>query len=591
MKFWFQFPATLSSDATRAHRRRSLLLAVALIAVLPLAWRGTSCGQDFDFHLQSWLEAVSHWRAGILYPHWAASANYLAGEPRFVFYPPLSWMLGGLLGLILPWSWTPVAYALIALLGAGFAFRAMAREWMPLDSATIAACMYVLNPYMLFVLYERAALAELLAATWIPLLVLFALRQRRAFVPLTVTIAALWLSDPPAAVMGCYALVLLVAAAAVRERANPDKVRRLVARAAGAVPLGLALAAFWLVPAICEERWVEIGRALGPLMHAEDSFLFRYVPLPATSGDLRFNTIYHNGILRTVSWIGLVLIAGSALAAWLSRGKRNALWTPLVVLGAAIVFLQFRFSEWLWRTLPELKYLQFPWRWLLVLAIVGAALAGLAIRHEQTTRQAVARRAAILLALACGMAALSAIVFWQPCDDEDNIPAQIAAFPTTGFAGTDEYTPAGAENDIIQQGLPPIRLLRSADGEESPTDDNPQWTSDAAQEVAAAMAISGSNPEEMTATIASSSAGFAVLRLMDYPAWRVTVNGTELRERPHRSDGLMVVPIAAGTNRIEVRWRLTRDQTGGILLSLAALAITLALAWKGRAKSDTVGIS
>ena len=591
MKFWFQFPATPSSDATRAQRRRSLLLAVALIAVLPLAWRGTSCGQDFDFHLQSWLETVNHWRAGILYPHWAASANYLAGEPRFVFYPPLSWMLGGLLGLILPWSWTPVAYALIALLGAGFAFRAMAREWMPPDSATIAACLYAVNPYMLFVLYERGALAELLSATWIPLLVLFSLRQRRALVPMTVTIAALWLADPPAAVMGCYALVLLVAAAAVRERAHPDKAQRLVARSAAAVPLGLALAGFWLVPAIIEEPWVEIGRALGPLMHVEDSFLFRYVPLPAASGDPRLNTIYHNGILRTVSWIGLVLIIGSALAAWLARGKRNALWTPLVVLGAAIVFLQFPFSDWLWRTLPELKYLQFPWRWLLVLTIVGAALAGLALRHEQTTRRAVAGRAAILLALACGMAALSAIAFWQPCDDEDNIAAQIASFPTTGFAGTDEYTPAGAENGRIQQGLPRIRLLKSAVGEESPTEDNPQWTSDPAQEIAGVIAISGTSPDAMTATIATSSAGFAVLRLMDYPAWRVTLNGTELRERPHRSDGLLVVPLAAGTNRIEVRWRLTQDQTAGILLSLAALAITLALAWKGRANSDAVGIS
>ncbi len=591
MKFWFQFPATLSSDATRAQRRRSLLLAVALIAVLPLAWRGTSCGQDFDFHLQSWLEAVSQWRAGILYPHWAASANYLAGEPRFVFYPPLSWMLGGLLGLILPWSWTPVAYALIALLGAGFAFRAMAREWMPLDNATIAACLYVVNPYMLFVLCERGALAELLAAAWIPLLVLFALRERPALVPLTVTIAALWLTDPPAAVMGCYALALLVAAAALRERAHPDKVKRLLGRSAGAVPLGLALAGFWLVPAICEQPWVEIGRALGPLMHADNSFLFRYVPLPATSGDLRLDTIYHNGILRTVSWIGLVLIVVFALAAWLSRGKRNALWTPLAVLGAAIVFLQFPSSDWLWRTLPELKYLQFPWRWLLVLAIVGAALAGLAIRHEQTTRRAVARRAAILLALACGMAALSAIVFWQPCDDEDNIAAQIASFTTTGFAGTDEYTPAGAENGRIQQGLPQVRLLKSANGEESPTEDNPPWTSDPAQEIAGVIAISGTSPDAITATIASSSAGFAVLRFMDYPAWRVTLNGAELRERPHRRDGLMVVPIAPGTNRIEVRWRLTQDQTAGILLSLAAFAITLALAWKGRANSDAIGIS
>jgi hypothetical protein len=56
VKFWFRFPASASSEATRVQRRRSLLLAVVGIAVLPLAWRGTSCGQDFDFHLQNWQE-------------------------------------------------------------------------------------------------------------------------------------------------------------------------------------------------------------------------------------------------------------------------------------------------------------------------------------------------------------------------------------------------------------------------------------------------------------------------------------------------------------------------------------------------------
>jgi len=182
-------------------RRRSLLLAVVGIAVLPLAWRGTSCGQDFDFHLQNWQELVAHWQHGAIYPHWAESANYLAGEPRFVFYPPLSWILGGLLGAILPWTWTPVAFTLLALLGAGFSFRAMAREWMPEDSATVAACLYVVNPYMLFVAYERGAMAELLAATWLPLLVLFGLRARQSLLPLAVTVAAIWLTNAPAGVM------------------------------------------------------------------------------------------------------------------------------------------------------------------------------------------------------------------------------------------------------------------------------------------------------------------------------------------------------------------------------------------------------
>ena len=69
---------------------------------------------------------------------------------------------------------------------------------------------------------------------------------------------------------------------------------------------------------------------------------------------------------------------------------------------------------------------------------------------------------------------------------------------------------------------------------------------------------------------------------MDYPAWRVILNNSESQTHLHRSDGLLVIPIAAGVSIIHIRWRITPDQSAGMALTLAALAFTLIYAWSER---------
>ena len=577
MRVSFHFPHRLSSNATRQHRRRSLILACAAIAVLPLAWRGTSCGHDFDFHLQSWLEVVHHWREGILYPHWDSSANYGAGEPRFVFYPPVSWFMGAILGALLPWSWTPVAFTLIALIGCGLSFFTMAREWMPEDAAAVAACIYLLNPYLMFVAYERAAYGELLSAIWLPLLVLYGLRQKPGLLPLSLVIAALWLTNAPSAVMGCYLLAFLVLITAVRDRSY-----KLIGRAAGAVAMGLGLASFYIVPAAWEQRWVEIARAIGPGMRVEDSFLFGHT-----------GEAFHDQVLRTASWIAVIMLAVAVIAAAFPQRKKqpNPIRTPFIATVIAICILLLPFSDILWRHAPELRFLQFPWRWLLVLGVVMASLIGLALRGgllEATTRKTILIRAISMLTLAVLMASLAASLFWQPCDDEDNISAQRVTYRDGGFEGTDEYTTADADNADIQQDLPLVRVLKTADSDEADSSiaENPEWKVDAVDTVNAQVRVDRWRSESKQVEISLSAPAYAVFRLMDYPAWQVQVDGKPVPERPHRDDGLLTLPLGAGQSNVTIRYAATWDVKLGRGLSLLALCVVLAIFLKTKRRRN-----
>ena len=125
----------------------AIILFAALVAITPELIRGNSCGHDFDFHLVSWFDALNAWRHGILYPHWTPSANYGAGEPRFVFYSPLTWMMGAALGAFLPWTWVPIALTFLLLAGTGLATRALAREALSEDAATLAGCAALFSGY------------------------------------------------------------------------------------------------------------------------------------------------------------------------------------------------------------------------------------------------------------------------------------------------------------------------------------------------------------------------------------------------------------------------------------------------------------
>jgi hypothetical protein len=375
------------AQAVRRHRLfgPAILLVVAMIAAAPVRLHGPFCGDDFQFHAISWLDAQHSWRQGIVYPHWAPSPNYGAGEPRFLFYPPLTWMLGAALGLVLPWGWVPVTLAFLLLAATGLATRKLAREMLPEPPAILTGCIAIFSLQALFTAYDRAAFGELTGGCWIPLVLLFALRDfspiaslwRRTLdgstVPLALVVAGAWLSNVPVGVMTSYLLAVVVIAAALLARSWFP-----IVRAAIAVALGLATAAVYLLPAVWEQRWVDSLEATGvsvePGLAIENNWLFGHSDLISMQ--------WHNVFLRSVSRLVLTMIViaiVSAIVCWRRRRfatRQRRLWIILACIPAAILLLQLPISLPIWNLLPKLRFLQFPWRWLVALeAPMGILLA------------------------------------------------------------------------------------------------------------------------------------------------------------------------------------------------------------------------
>jgi hypothetical protein len=547
------------------------LLLTTFAAVGVLLTRGPSCGHDFDFHLVSWMEVARDWHSGLFFPHWLTSGNFGAGEPRFVFYPPGSWILGALLGILAGWHAAPLLFTAICLLAGGFAMRHFARMWLAPGAATAAACLYIANPYTLFVAYERTAYGELMAAALMPLLLSFAVRPVPPIAWLSLTIAGIWLVNAPSGVIACYTLLwiaLLRLLAAPELRPNGERRARASLHIGIATAIGVALAGFYIAPAAYQQRWVEVVRAIGPNMRYQDSYLFHHTGEPQ-----------HDAVLHAASVIACVLIA-AALAGfllWRSAREQRALLL-LASLPPLILLMLVPISAPIWHAAPHLRFVQFTWRWLMVLAPVATLLIVGAIA-SRGSRTALVAGSAILCSLSVVILTPRA---HQHCDEEDNVSAQMKLMHDgDGQEGTDEYTPRETDNSEIAQDQPDVRVLRSAHAEEpdSSRQENPEWQADPAAEIHATITTPEWTPERRSIVIDTPASGFALIRLMSYPAWEIRRNGRTLDQLPRREDGLLTVPVAQGRSEINVRWRTTPDAWVGRSLSLFGILFWLA-AWR-----------
>lgn len=555
-------PAGTQEKGWRAWSFALLVSAtVALAIVAPFWFLGNASGHDIAFHASNWLDVASQWKQGVLYPHWAEWANGGFGEPRFIFYPPLSWILGAALGLVFGWEASAGAFIVIAQTIAGVSMFALARRTFPRNAALAAAAVYAANPYAQLVVYFRSDFAELLAAAVFPLLILFTediadakdfRSTARPMSLLSIVFAVIWLSNAPAGVLAAYGGVLLLAGMAATHRSW-----RVLARGGAGMALGFGLSAFFWIPAAHEQQWVRISEALSLGLRPVDNFLYTAI------GDPEHNLF--NWIASTIA-VGMIVLTGLAyLAGMRTRDEdapRSRVRRELLLLAAASSLLMLRVTLPLWNLLPKLKYLQFPWRWLLPLAVPFAWFAAGVFARKRL--RWLAAGGAIIVLIGTGWT-LVARAWW---DTEDFPALEQALASGAGYEGTDEYDPVGDDRTDLPQNAPRAGLVTLGDAAGADKD--------------ARVEIERWAPEEKIIRVHSPAPALLALRLLDYPAWRVKVNGSlVLPGHPDRTMQ-MILPLAAGESRISARFIRTPDRTAGSAVSLLSLVVATGLFVVGR---------
>jgi hypothetical protein len=388
--------------------------------------------------------------------------------------------------------------------------------------------------------------------------------------PLATAVALLWLTNAPAAVMGCYALAFITLIRLIASRRAGRPSLQLALATTAATVLGLALAGFYIIPAAYEQRFVQINMAIIPGMRVSDHFLFHRM------GSNSFDDLFHDAVVRTASVIALSLIAAIAAALFaVFRSSRDpdgrhppndeapAFVIPaLAALTILIAFLLTPPSLFLWTYLPKLAFLQFPWRLTAMLGLIFALAIGLAL----PTYKGSLPSSLFPLPLSLLFILPAWHFFHQPCDLEDTVPARVALFHSNqGTEPTDEYTPIGIDGDAEKPGNPPYWLT---------PDPN-------APPIAYAQPDTRPGPPPMHLDLHLPTPEYLVLNLRQYPGWHADLNGADLTPIPRkRPDGLLTVPLPAGHDIIELHQDRTPDQTAGLAVSALAFLAALGLSRK-----------
>jgi hypothetical protein len=339
-----------------------------------------------------------------------------------------------------------------------------------------------------------------------------------------------------------YSLALLLVMFAWQRRSW-----RLLLVGTAAVALGACLAAFYLLPAIYEQKWVNIAEAVSAGSRPQDNFLFMHT----SDAD-------HDAFNRVVAWVAMLEIVVTFTAAWAARKWREdkrALWNVLLVWAVGCGALMFPVTALVWKVLPKLQFMQFPWRWLLCLSMIFSIFVMVGVRRWWI-------RAAICVVAVCVIAVAWHRIqppWWDNAADlremRDNVADGI------GYEGTDEYTPAGADPAVIEKDAWKVRV----DGEAH-----------------AAIRVSQWNAESKSFSAEMSAPDQLALRLFCYPAWKAEVNGRVVQTALRPGTGQILVPVEAGMNRVRITFARTWDRTvGGWVSIVAALAI---LVWSVMAR-------
>lgn len=566
----------------------SILAGLILATSWSLARPGLFRVHDY-IHAARIAEMTTALQAGHFPVRWSANFGFGYGMPLFQFYAPLPFYVGSLVYWL---GFGPIlsvkSLFFISNIGTIIGGYLLGKRLFGRGGGIVVAASLGLAPYRAVNLFVRGAVSEAWGIMFLPWIVWAIIgvfnsataesssqsKLRWQWVWLIGSLTGLLLSHNlttllfvpvsifMGAVYGCW-----------KFRANLASLLKPVMQLAASYAAAIGLAAFYVFPALLENKFTKIDSILGGYFHYSQHFLYlRQFWLPSWGfGGSEWGP--NDGIsffFGFGQWLGLMTV-GVLLARmiWKNRSpsklvslftrKEFVLASLFGVIFVGSVFMSLLKSKAIWDAVSVLHFIQFPWRWLSVSILAIALLNGLSASLLQNSLKR-------MLVLSVLLALLLPNAWYFR-------PEKMLADPYELY-----YTdPARIQAEM--SGILPDYIPVQMPDELTPP--NSQVWLEPDQTLPPEVSILVDRGHELLLATNFSEVETIHVAIANYPGWQVELNGTPSPDSLSESTtGNIQVTVPAGQHRVGIFWgqtpvRLWSDLVSGVTVVLVLGVVVL----------------
>ena len=541
-----------------------IILVLLIFTVLPLFQPGFFPLQD-DEQIGRLYDLNKDVIAGQLPPRLAQDLGFGYDYPLFNFYPSFVYYVGEVFHL-LGFSYITSTKLMIGL---GFILAAIfmylfSKEYLGRIGAVVASIAYTYTPYHSVDVYVRGALPEFWSFVFIPAVFwsIYKLAKTEKYVYIVVSavfVACLVLTHNLIAMMSSFFLGAFFVYLIFQSK----KKLLLFCKICLSVILGLCFSAYFWIPSYFEKQYTMVNLLTTQLADYHLYFVCvrQFVTSPwGYSGSFPGCM---DGMSFQVGQAQLALAAVSVIVSlfllW-KKKKNYSIVILFILMFAFSLFIQTKYSTFIWDKIQPFSYIQFPWRFLtfsdFTIAFLVAYVCSL-IKKEKI-KMIVAALMIIILILMNKDYFVPEQYLRNVTDSSYTAPLAIK-WHTSQLSF--EYTPIGIATKMSSSGNSVIDITQNEIAKNSFTVIKGKMSVKQLQDI----------PQQKEFAIHVTKSGLLQLNTFTFPGWKTFIDGKEIAYSTNNKLRLITVAVDKGQHIVRATFTDTPMRAFSNYLSITSI--------------------